>query len=76
LPVEALVYQAISEQRRYLASWRASGRGDFFDPDEPLVESAHKKLVGAHDRLLEIFDQEGLHNRQALHDHLSALDFI
>ncbi len=76
LPVEALVYQAISDQRRYLASWRASGRGDFFDPDDPLVESAHKKLVGAHDRLLEIFGDEGLHNRQALHDHLSALDFI
>ena len=76
LPVEALVYQAIDEQRRYLEAWRAAGRGDYFDPDDALVRSVHKKLVGAHDRLLEIFDQEGLHNRQALHDHLSALDFI
>ena len=76
LPVEALVYQAISEQRRYLAAWRAAGRGDYFDPGDPLVRSSHKKLVGAHDLLIEILAGEGLHNRQALHDHLSALDFI
>jgi hypothetical protein len=76
LPVEALVYQAVAEQRRYLEGWRASGRRDYFDPGAPLVMSAHKKLVGAHDELREIFDEEGLHNRQAFHDHLSALDFI
>ena len=76
LPVEALVYQAISEQRRYLAAWRAAGRGDYFDPGDPLIQSSHKKLVGAHDLLIELFASEGLHNRQALHDHLSALDFI
>lgn len=76
LPVEALVYQAISEQRRYLAAWRAAGRGNYFDRGDPLIRSSHKKLVGAHDLLIEILAGEGLHNRQALHDHLSALDFI
>ena len=76
LPVEALVYQAIVEQRRYLEDWRAAGRRDYFEPDDPLVVSAHKKLVGAQDRLRALFDQEGLHNRQAFHDHLSALDFL
>jgi hypothetical protein len=76
LPVEALVYQAIDEQRRYLEAWRAAGGGDDFDPDDPLVESAHEKLVEARERLLELLDREDPHNRQALHDHLSALDFL
>jgi hypothetical protein len=76
LPVEALVYQAILEQRRYIDAWRAADRSDYFDPEDPLVVSAHKNLVGAHDRLGELFEEEGLHNHQAFHDHLSALDFI
>jgi hypothetical protein len=74
--VEALVYQAVAEQSRYLEDWRVSARRDYFDPDDPLVESSHKKLVGAYDRLLKLYGKEGRHNKRAFHDHLSALDFI
>lgn len=76
LPVEALIYQAIDEQRRYLEAWRASGRRDYFETDAELVRSAHKKLVGAREQLGTLFADEGLHNRQAFYDHLSALDFL
>jgi hypothetical protein len=76
LPVEALVYQAIDAERRYLEAWRAAGRADYFAPDDPLVRSAHETLSEARESLLELLDREGPHNRQALHDHLSALDFL
>ncbi len=76
VPVEALIFQAISEQRAYLDAWRKSGQRLFFDRTAPMVESSHEKLTGAYDRLMEIYGEEEPHNKQALFDHLHALDFI
>ncbi len=76
VPVEALIFEAISEQRAYLDAWRESGRRLFFDRSAAMVESSHEKLTGAYERLMEIYGDEEPHNKQALFDHLHALDFI
>lgn len=76
VPAEALIFEAISEQRAYLDAWRKSGRRLFFDRSAALVESSHEKLTGAYDRLLELYGDEESQNQQALFDHLHALDFI
>ncbi len=76
LPVEALVYQAIVEQRRYLQAWRKAGDRHFFDPRNPLVEGSHEKLLKAYERLSELYGAGDPHNEQAFLDHLGALDFF
>ncbi len=75
LPAEALLYQAIDEQRRYLALWESSGERGYFNPEAPLVVSSHEKIAAARQKLLHAFREEGLHNRRAVSDHLTALDF-
>ena len=75
VPPEALIYEAIDEQRRYLEDWRSSGQRRFFDPEAPLVMSSHEKLTAAKEELLRVLDDESQHNRRALSDHLGALDF-
>ena len=75
VPAEALLYQAIDEQRRYLALWESSGERGFFNPEAPLVVSSHEKIAAARQKLLHAFREEGLHNRRAVSDHLTALDF-
>lgn len=75
-PVEGLIFDAIAEQRRYLAEWRASGSARFFDRGAPLVRSSHGKLIAAYERLMTLYAGEDRHNKQAFFDHLCALDFI
>lgn len=75
LSAEALIYHAIDEQRRYLEGWRRSGEPGFYNPEAPLVLSSHEKLSAARRKLLEALDKESMHNRRALSDHLTALDF-
>lgn len=75
-PVERLVVEAITEQRRYLETWRQSGNPRFFDPNARLVASSHGKLIGAYNRLIKLYGGEARHNKQAFFDHLCALDFI
>ncbi len=76
VPVEALIFEAISEQRAYLDAWRQSGRRLFFDRSADEVKSSHEKLTAAYDRLMELYGEEAPQNKQALFDHLHALDFI
>jgi len=76
VPAEALIFEAIGEQRAYLDAWRKSGRRLFFDRSADMVESSHEKLTGAYDRLMEHYGGEAPQNKQALFDHLRALDFI
>ncbi len=72
---EALIYQAIDDQRRYFEDWKRSGQRLYFDPGAPLVLSSHKKLSAAKEDLLRTLDGESQQNRRALADHLGALDF-
>lgn len=76
VPVEAMIFAAISEQRQYLQAWRESGRRLFFNRGDPLVEGSHEKLIDARDRLLEIYGEADPENKQAFLDFLGALDFI
>lgn len=76
VPVEELIYQAISEQRRYLEAWRKAERGLYFNRSDPLVQSSHDKLTEAYGALKKLYAAEDPHNRQAMFDHLRALDFI
>jgi hypothetical protein len=76
LPVEALVFDAISEQRRYLEQWRESRGSQFPDRGAGLVKSSHGKLIAAYNRLMKLYGNEDQHNKKAFYDHLCALDFI
>ncbi len=75
VPAEALLYEAIDEQRRYLALWESSGKRGYFNPEAPLVVSSHQKIAAARQKLLHVFREESLHNRRSVSDHLTALDF-
>jgi len=74
--VHTLIREAIEEQHRYLSTWQASGRANYFSPSAPLILSSHGKLIGAYSELQALYPGEGAHNRQAFFDHLCALDFI
>lgn len=74
--VEALIYQAIVAQERYMAQWRAAGYGIPLNPDDPLVEESHAQLSDARARLLAAFPNESAESRRAFEDHLAALDFL
>lgn len=76
LPVERLIFEAVTEQRRYLENWRESGDPRFFDPKARLVGSSHGKLIAAYHRLIKLYGGEARDNKQAFFDHLCALDFI
>ena len=67
-----LVTQAVEEQRQYLDLLQAGGA---FNPNAPLVESSHEKLVAAYSELMRLYPSENQHNQQAFYDHLCALDF-
>ena len=73
---KALIFDAISEQRRYLKAWQDSGNPRYFDAQAPLVRSSHGKLIAAYNHLMRLFGEENPHNKQAFFDHLCALDFI
>ncbi len=74
--VEALIFEAIGEQSRYLEDWRQTGIPGYFSADAALVQSSHRKLIAAYQRLIRLYENEGRHNKQAFYDHLCALDFI
>ena len=76
LPVEALIFEAIGEQRDYLRAWGASGDPRYFSPRASLIRSSHKKLIAAYNELMRLYVHEPPHNKQAFFDHLCALDFI
>ena len=76
LPVEALVFEAMQEQRNYFKDWEASGNPRYFTPRAGLVQSSHKKLIQAYQLLIDLYGGESWHNKQAFFDHLCALDFI
>jgi hypothetical protein len=67
-----LVTEAVKEQRQYLDTLKGGGA---FDPNAPLVESSHQKLLQAYGELMRLYPAESTHNRQAFFDHLCALDF-
>lgn len=76
VPVEELIFEAVTAQRGYLDAWRQSGERAYFDPQAPLVRNSHEQLADAAERLVERFAGESQHNVQAIRDHLSALDFL
>ena len=75
-PVYTLVEQAILEQMHYLEQWQEAGVPDQFNSRAPLVQKSHRKLVRAHQLLVQAFPAEATHNKSAFFDHLCALDFI
>lgn len=76
LEVEALIFEALGEQARYLELWRQSGRPQFYTPRATLVQSSHGKLIAAYNILMKLYPDEGSHNKKAFFDHLCSLDFI
>jgi hypothetical protein len=75
-PVYALVEQAILEQMLYLEQWQEAGVPDQFNSRASLVQQSHRKLIRAHQLLVQAFPAEAAHNKTAFFDHLCALDFI
>jgi len=75
-PVYKLVEQAILEQMLYLEQWKEAGAQVQFNSHAPLVQTSHRKLIQAHELLVQSFPTETAHNKAAFFDHLCALDFI
>lgn len=75
-PVYTLVEQAILAQMLYLEQWQEAGAPDQFNSRAPLVQNSHRKLIQAHQLLVQAFPTETAHNKAAFFDHLCALDFI
>ena len=71
-----LIRDAVDEQGRYLERWRESGEAQYFSAKDPLVRSAHTKLIDAYRLLMDRFPGESARTKQAFFDHLCALDFI
>ena len=76
LPIEALIVEATQEQLRYFQEWHEHGDPGYFSSRAPLVQSSHRKLIEAYNRLMAMYPTEDAHNKQAFYDHLCALDFI
>lgn len=68
-----LVVEAVKDQKTYLERWKTNKTN--FNPNDPLVESAHNKLIQAYGELIKLYPQESAHNKQAFYDYLCALDF-
>ena len=71
-----LIREAIAEQQRYFERWEQAGNGEVFNVRDPLVQSSHRKLIGAYNLLKARFPSEAEHNQKSFFDHLCALDFI
>ncbi len=67
-----LVIAAVTDQQAYLESWNGTST---FNAQDPLVESAHQKLLKAYSELMRLYPQETAHTKQAFFDHLCGLDF-
>lgn len=76
VPLEALIYQAIDAQQRYMTQWWAAGYGITLNPRDPLVEESHGHLSDARARLRAAFPNETAENQRAFESHLAALDFL
>lgn len=76
IPVEVRIHDAVVAHQRYLEAWRAAARPDYFDPEDPLVQSAHEDLSDAYQALMKLYGAEQQQNKRAFYDHLAALDFI
>lgn len=70
---QRLLVAAIQDQKTYLERVRAGETR--FDINDPLVESAHRRLIQAYGVLMRAYPSETGHNQQAFYDHLCALDF-
>ncbi len=73
--VHAEILKAVREQDAYFTKVAQPG-GPAFSLKAPLVQSSHKRLLGAYNRLMRQYGQANAHNKQAFFDHLCALDFI
>ncbi|MDD5271455.1 MAG: hypothetical protein PHU14_01925 [Methylovulum sp.] len=67
-----LVIAAVTDQQASLQSWNGIST---FNAQDPLVESAHQKLLQAYSELMRLYPQENAHTKQAFFDHLCGLDF-
>lgn len=80
--VKALIHEAVIEQQKFLNDWylkSASSENQALKTGyafHPLVKTSHGKLIKAHETLSGLVFEETQENKQAIYDHLCALDFV
>lgn len=70
VPVEAMIVEAIIDQRRYFSEWQNSGSPRFINPRDQLIQTSHRNLIAAYDKLMRLYPREAPHNKNAFYDHL------
>ena len=76
-----IIISAINDQYVFFNEWAEapSGKQQKYKQtykENPLVLSAHQKILRAYQMLLNTYPDENYHNKQAFYDYLCALDFL
>lgn len=76
-----VIISAINDQYVFFNEWAEAtpGKQQKYKQtykENPLVLSAHQKLIRAYQMLISTYPDESYHNKQAFYDYLCALDFL